>query len=215
MGVSRRRPSAGRHCRPGQPSNFASLLQLYRHAGFKGGAWATHAADILVMPRRFAFRESACMVAQRKRGVAGNLHERQRTMPGMPKPWAGAVVLSAAVVAAGGCSTLRAIDQWKCDKLGWCCFGTQPSTPTLGAPPNYAPAAECPPAIGAGPAAWCPVPSNPAAVTITTPGSVTAPGTVVGPGLTTVPGPVASPASPSPSTSTAPGSTPPPVLPGP
>jgi hypothetical protein len=54
-----------------------------------------------------------------------------------------------------GCETMRAIDQWKCDALGICCFGTRPSCP-----PSY-PAAfppACPPTVGAAcePAVVCP-----------------------------------------------------------
>jgi hypothetical protein len=39
--------------------------------------------------------------------------------------------VSVAVMAIGlsGCEVTRAIDQWKCDNLGWCCFGTRPSQP--------------------------------------------------------------------------------------
>lgn len=181
-----------------------------------------HAAGILLMALRFAFRESACMVAQRQRGVAGNRQQRQRIMPGMPKKWPVAMIMLIGVAAAGGCTTLRAIDQWKCDKLGWCCFGTRPSAPTVGVPPVFAPTAECPPGVGSGPAGCCPVPGSGPPVTITTPGAlatppaVSPPGTVIGPGVSTVPGPLPpSGSSPSPSGSTAPGTTPPPVLPGP
>jgi len=182
---------------------------------FRERIQVTHPLNLLVMARRFAFRKSACMVAQKKLGVAENLHERQRTMPRMPNQRAGAMVLLLAVAAAGGCNTLRAIDQWKCDKLGWCCFGTRPSTPAATMPPLYAPTTECPPGMGAAPGGCCPVPGNSPAVTITTPGTVTGPATVVSPSPATEPGPVSSPA-PSPSAGgSAPPGLPPPVLPGP
>jgi hypothetical protein len=55
------------------------------------------------------------------------------------KRWLALTIL--AIVAGGqcGCQTMRAIDQWKCDNLGWCCFGTQPSQPQP--QPVYLPAA--------------------------------------------------------------------------
>jgi hypothetical protein len=43
-----------------------------------------------------------------------------------------------AVLGSTGCSCFRAVDQWKCDRLGICCFGVQPSCPQ----PYAAP---CPP----------------------------------------------------------------------
>ncbi len=40
-----------------------------------------------------------------------------------------AAIIAVLMSSACGCSTMQAIDQWKCDNLGWCCFGVQPSNP--------------------------------------------------------------------------------------
>ena len=39
------------------------------------------------------------------------------------------------VATSGGCRMIRGVEQWKCDNLGMCYFGTSPS----GGPQAYAP----------------------------------------------------------------------------
>ena len=39
------------------------------------------------------------------------------------------VLATIVLFAVSGCSAARGIEQWKCDKLGMCHFGTQPSQP--------------------------------------------------------------------------------------
>lgn len=41
------------------------------------------------------------------------------------KIWAALGSLVVGLLA--GCSCLHSVDQWKCDNLGWCCFGTVPT----------------------------------------------------------------------------------------
>lgn len=59
------------------------------------------------------------------------------------------------LMGVSGCETMRAIDQWKCDALGICCFGVQPSY-QQGYPQAYPQA--CPPVVGnpCEPTAVCP-----------------------------------------------------------
>jgi hypothetical protein len=38
-----------------------------------------------------------------------------------------AAIGALALAALPGCSCMHGVDQWKCDNLGWCCFGTTPS----------------------------------------------------------------------------------------
>lgn len=60
------------------------------------------------------------------------------------KKWSALTVAAIVLASAAGCSLSRAIEQWKCDNLGWCCFGTRPSAPPCGVPAY--PAATCAPA---------------------------------------------------------------------
>jgi hypothetical protein len=43
------------------------------------------------------------------------------------------LILVGLLCGTGGCSTLRSVEQWKCDHWGMCHFGTTP-TPTASAP---------------------------------------------------------------------------------
>jgi hypothetical protein len=43
------------------------------------------------------------------------------------RKWMSAAMVALAIAVAPGCAWTRSIDQWKCDKLGICWFGTQPS----------------------------------------------------------------------------------------
>ncbi len=45
------------------------------------------------------------------------------------KKWMLLVVVAVMMAGGAGCSWMRSLEQWKCDRLGWCCFGTRPSQP--------------------------------------------------------------------------------------
>jgi hypothetical protein len=50
-------------------------------------------------------------------------------------------LLAIAPLSLCGCGVMRNIEQWKCDRLGMCHFGTTPSQPMMAPPGAY-----CPPA---------------------------------------------------------------------
>lgn len=90
------------------------------------------------------------------------------------KKWLIGAVLTTLLIGASGCSMCRSIDQWKCDHLGWCCFGTRPSQPVCPAPGAMAcpPMVECPqacpPVQGCAPIQGC-APTQTYSVPQTTP----------------------------------------------
>jgi hypothetical protein len=51
--------------------------------------------------------------------------------------------LSLLLSSTSGCGLFRGIEQWKCDRLGWCHFGTQPRLPAAGHPGCNTPGAPC------------------------------------------------------------------------
>lgn len=46
-------------------------------------------------------------------------------------------ILLVAVISASGCGVMRSVEQWKCDRLGMCHFGTRPSMQTPPPIPVY------------------------------------------------------------------------------
>ena len=46
---------------------------------------------------------------------------------------------------SAGCSVFRGVEQWKCDNLGMCHFGTQPSVAAPSLPPPECNPTGCPP----------------------------------------------------------------------
>lgn len=64
------------------------------------------------------------------------------------RKWMTATMVAAMFASASGCSVFRAIDQWKCDNLGCCMFGTTPSNQNVYAVPMAAPMAA--PVAGSG-----------------------------------------------------------------
>jgi hypothetical protein len=104
---------------------------------------------------------SASRRMEARRGRAGRLHfvnqrvwlHVQTTSPrNLPrgthvKRLVFAVIVAVMAIGLSGCQCMRAIDQWKCDNLGWCCCGTRPSQPPACAQPYPACPQACPPAI--------------------------------------------------------------------
>ncbi|MFN5467471.1 MAG: hypothetical protein ACK5ZC_10480 [Pirellulaceae bacterium] len=88
---------------------------------------------------------------------------------------AGLILLLA---TASGCGICKSIEQWKCDNLGMCHFGTSPSSPYN--PYGYGSAAPAPGVY----------PSTPGSSSIYGTGALQAPGTpgMVVPGVSGVPG---------------------------
>lgn len=48
-------------------------------------------------------------------------------------------LLAIAPLCLTGCGVMRSIEQWKCDRLGMCHFGTTPSQPPMSPPSAYCP----------------------------------------------------------------------------
>jgi len=55
------------------------------------------------------------------------------------KNWMFAAAVLAATAGAAGCSCARGFEQWKCDNLGWCPRGTQPTLQQTAYPPQVVP----------------------------------------------------------------------------
>jgi hypothetical protein len=49
------------------------------------------------------------------------------------------LLLAIATLPAAGCSSIMAIEQWKCDNFGCCLPGMKPSNSCYPAPMNYSP----------------------------------------------------------------------------
>ncbi len=77
------------------------------------------------------------------------------------KNWMFAAAILAAAAATAGCSCARGFEQWKCDSLGWCPRGTQPTLQQVAYPPPVVPVA---PGVAVAPAPAVPVTPAPAVV---------------------------------------------------
>lgn len=56
----------------------------------------------------------------------------------------GGILLAIGISGASGCTICRSVEQWKCDHLGFCNFGTRPQQQIIYSTPppveSYAPA---------------------------------------------------------------------------
>lgn len=113
------------------------LLQLPLHLHIaKHSVWLFVGNDV---PKKQHFQEDAAM-----------------------RKWILAATVAVSMVGTSGCSMFRAIDQWKCDNLGCCMFGTTPSRENVYLAPAPVGASPCCTPMTVAPTSCAPAPCAPA-----------------------------------------------------